>query len=59
MKKIIFTLIVVIFFLLASYSVFLFFTYDGDSDFLKIDSCLDRGGRWEYDLRSCITHQPL
>lgn len=22
-------------------------------DFFKIDTCLDRGGRWNYDARSC------
>ena len=31
----------------------LFLAHGCDPDFLKIDSCLDGGGRWDYERRLC------
>ena len=35
------------------YLVALFVAHDVSADFLDIDRCLDRGGRWEYERRVC------
>jgi len=35
------------------YIAFLFIAHGGNRDFLSIDSCLDRGGRWHYEKRVC------
>jgi hypothetical protein len=32
---------------------FLFVAHGGSRDFLSIDSCLDTGGRWNYETRTC------
>jgi len=32
---------------------FLFVLNDYDPDFLSIDNCLDGGGRWNYESRTC------
>jgi hypothetical protein len=39
--------------LILLYYAFLFLAHDGNLDFLRIDSCLDRGGRWNYQSRTC------
>jgi hypothetical protein len=31
----------------------LFISCGGNPDFLSIDSCLDSGGRWNYETRTC------
>ena len=31
----------------------LFMLHDFNPDFLGIDSCLDGGGRWDYEKRTC------
>jgi len=28
-------------------------------DFLAVDSCLDRGGSWDYSLSRCVTELPV
>ena len=33
----------------------LFIAHDYDLDFIAIDSCLDRGGRWDDEGRRCET----
>ena len=38
---------------LLSYFTLLFFAHDGNPAFLKIDSCLDGGGGWNYEQRRC------
>ena len=38
---------------LLSYPAFLFVVHDFNPDFMKIDSCLDRGGSWNYQTRQC------
>ena len=35
------------------YFAFLFIAHGGNRDFLSIDSCLDTGGRWNYEARTC------
>ena len=35
----------------ALYLGFLFLAHDCNPDFLKIDSCLDAGGSWDYENR--------
>jgi len=32
----------------------LFVAHKGNSDFLKIDACLDAGGAWDYTNRTCV-----
>ena len=27
--------------------------HEFDPDFLRIDACLDRGGSWDYEARTC------
>lgn len=39
---------------IAIYCGALFCAHDFDPDFLKIDTCLDRGGVWDYENRRCI-----
>jgi hypothetical protein len=36
-----------------AYLMVLFIANDFNRDFLGIDRCLDRGGRWNYERRSC------
>jgi len=36
-----------------AYLLVLFVLYDFSPDFLSIDKCLDRGGRWNYGQRAC------
>jgi hypothetical protein len=36
-----------------TYFVILFIAHGGSRDFLRIDSCLDAGGRWNYESRTC------
>ena len=45
--------IAVILLITITYYSFLFVIHDFSGDFLKIDSCLDDGGRWNYDDRNC------
>lgn len=40
----------------ASYLAALFIVHDCNPDFLSIDSCLDSGGRWNYETRNCEGH---
>jgi len=35
------------------YFAFLFIAHGGNHNFLSIDSCLDGGGRWNYEMRMC------
>lgn len=37
----------------TAYGFSIWVTSDFNPDALKIDSCLDRGGAWDYDLRGC------
>ncbi len=53
MKKIIIIIIIFPFFLFLSYEVFLFYAHDFNLDYMKIDRCLDRGGRWNYETNEC------
>ncbi len=39
--------------LAAFYIGALYMAHDFNPDFMKIDSCLDSGGRWNYETRSC------
>lgn len=39
--------------IIALYFGLLFAAHDFNTDFLDIDSCLDRGGRWDYEQRRC------
>ncbi len=43
----------------AIYIGFLFLVHDCNPDFLKIDSCLDAGGKWDYENRVCIFSEDL
>jgi hypothetical protein len=38
----------------ALYFGALFIAYDCNPDFLKIDTCLDAGGRWDYTNRVAV-----
>ena len=49
------TLFACILFLTLAYVSLLFVLHGGDIDFLNIDRCLDRGGRWNYESRACET----
>jgi len=40
-----------VFFTIEILAVLFIFAFD--RDFLKIDTCLDRGGRWNYKTRVC------
>jgi hypothetical protein len=40
---------------MALYFVVLFAAHDFNPDAILIDACLDDGGRWEYEERSCDT----
>ncbi|PIR62257.1 MAG: hypothetical protein COU65_04370 [Candidatus Pacebacteria bacterium CG10_big_fil_rev_8_21_14_0_10_42_12] len=35
------------------YNIFLFSTYNFNVEYTHIDSCLDSGGRWNYEKNSC------
>jgi len=35
------------------YFAFLFIAHGGNRNFLSIDACLDGGGRWNYETRTC------
>ena len=37
-----------------AYEVFLFCIHEFNPDYNKIDRCLDRGGKWDYENRICI-----
>ena len=39
--------------LILMYNFFLFKSYNYNTDFLRIDSCLDSGGCWDYMDRIC------
>jgi hypothetical protein len=53
MKKIIVIPLLLILSFAAIYVIALFVLNDFNIDFLKIDSCLDAGGRWNYEARYC------
>ena len=36
------------------YQIFLFISYRYNPEFLKIDSCLDNGGKWDYNNNYCL-----
>ena len=42
----------------ALYLGLLFVAHDLSPDFLHIDTCLDHGGRWDYDRRVCDSARP-
>ena len=44
---------------LALYLGLLFLAHDCNPDFLKIDSCLDAGGRWDYENRVPIFEEDM
>ncbi len=56
-KKLLFGIVCVLLLPIVLYLTALFVSYDCDPDFLKIDSCLDAGGRWDYEERVCIVSQ--
>jgi hypothetical protein len=37
-----------------AYEAFLFWAHDFDPDYNKIDECLDRGGIWDCENRTCV-----
>lgn len=39
--------------LFLAYTVFLWVISDFSPDFLSMNSCLDAGGRWDYEARAC------
>jgi hypothetical protein len=39
--------------IIVVYLAALFISHDGNADFLKIDSCLDSGGQWNYEAGMC------
>ena len=43
--------LVIIFFLFFSFLAFLLIS---NSEWLRIDSCLDRGGSWNYEKEVCV-----
>lgn len=57
LKKLVGTLIAIICLLPALFfiifSIGLFIASDYNIDFLSIDTCLDHGGRWNYEDRVC------
>lgn len=57
MKKLLVGIVCILVFPIVLYLTFLFFFYDCDPDFLKIDACLDSGGRWDSANRICVTSQ--
>ena len=49
------TLLIVMTLLICNflYMCFLFVGHEFNPDFFKIDSCLDNGGKWNYDNKIC------
>jgi hypothetical protein len=43
---------------MVAYVAFLFVVHDFNRDFLRIDDCLDDGGRWDYPARACDHSDP-
>ena len=39
--------------IIVVYLAALFISHGGNPDFLTIDSCLDSGGKWNYEARMC------
>lgn len=37
----------------VAYEAFLFVAHDFSPDYSEIDSCLDAGGKWDYETRVC------
>ena len=45
--------VITLFITIVIYFAFLFVAHGGNRDSLSIDSCLDAGGRWNYQTRTC------
>ena len=52
-RRYVLILLVFILFIPAIYLGLLFYIHDFDHNFLKIDQCLDNGGRWDYNDCEC------
>lgn len=52
-KIILFCIFAPIVLIIAVYSLMMFLTHDSNPDAIKIDTCLDQGGAWDYDKRIC------
>ena len=45
--------IIALIIIILAYYLFLFVIYNFNPDFIKIDSCLDEGGTWDYEDKTC------